>query len=107
MTGGAIRPGAESAKLRRVHARESEKHPGPAIQTLTDKLSAKVEGSIGWVIFNDPERHNATSFEMWQAMPIVLDAYVKNPAVRAIVFRGIGEKAFSAGADISQFKEKR
>ena len=82
-------------------------HPVPAIQTLTDKLIAKVEGAIGWVIFNNPERHNATSFEMWQALPIVLNAYVKDPAVRVIVFRGVGEKAFSAGADISQFKEKR
>ena len=82
-------------------------HPTPAIQTLTDKLIAKVEGAIGWVIFNNPDRHNATSFEMWQALPIVLDAYVKDPSVRAIVFRGVGEKAFSAGADISQFKEKR
>jgi enoyl-CoA hydratase len=77
------------------------------LQTLTDKLIAKVEGAIGWVIFNNPERHNATSYEMWQALPLVLDAYVKDPGVRVIVFRGIGEKAFSAGADISQFKEKR
>lgn len=82
-------------------------HPAPPMQTLTDKLIAKVDGAIGWIIFNNPERHNATSFEMWQALPLVLDAYVKDPEVRAIVFRGIGEKAFSAGADISQFKEKR
>ena len=81
--------------------------PVPPIQTLTDKLIAKVEGPVGWIIFNNPERHNATSFEMWQALPIVLDAYVKDPAVRVIVIRGVGEKAFSAGADISQFKEKR
>jgi enoyl-CoA hydratase/carnithine racemase len=81
--------------------------PAPPLQTLTDKLIARVDGAIGWVIFNNPERHNATSFEMWQAMPLVLDAYVKDPGVRVIVFRGIGENAFSAGADISQFKEKR
>lgn len=82
-------------------------HPAPSIQTLTDKLIARTEGAVGWIIFNNPERHNATSFEMWQALPLLLDAYVKDPAVRVIVFRGIGEKAFSAGADISQFKEKR
>lgn len=82
-------------------------HPAPPIQTLTDKLIAKVDGAIGWIIFNNPERHNATSFEMWQALPLVLEAYVKDPELRVIVFRGIGEKAFSAGADISQFKEMR
>ena len=82
-------------------------HPAAPLQFLTDKLVAEKEGSIGWIIFNNPERHNATSYEMWQALPVVLDAYVKDPGVRAIVLRGAGEKAFSAGADISQFKEKR
>src|SRR5262245_25774526 len=81
--------------------------PAPALQTITDKLVTKVEGGVGWVVFNNPERHNATSYEMWQALPLVLNTYLNEPDVRAIVFRGIGEKAFSAGADISQFKEKR
>jgi len=82
-------------------------HSAAPLQTLTDKLIARKEGAIGWVIFNNPERHNATSFEMWQSLPLVLDAYVRDPEVRVIIFRGTGEKAFSAGADISQFKEKR
>jgi enoyl-CoA hydratase len=82
-------------------------HPAAPVQTLTDKLVARKEGAIGWVIFNNPERHNATSFEMWQSLPLVLDAYVRDPEVRVIILRGTGEKAFSAGADISQFKEKR
>ena len=82
-------------------------HPSAPIPTLTDKLIARKEGAIGWVIFNNPERHNATSYEMWQSLPLVLEAYVRDPEVRVIIFRGTGEKAFSAGADISQFKEKR
>jgi len=82
-------------------------HPTVSIPTLTDKLVARKEGAIGWIIFNNPERHNATSFEMWQSLPLVLDAYSKDPEVRVVVVRGTGEKAFSAGADISQFKEKR
>jgi len=82
-------------------------HPAAPIPTLTDKLVARKEGSIGWIVFNNPDRHNATSFEMWQSLPIVLDAYSKDPEVRVVVIRGTGEKAFSAGADISQFKEKR
>lgn len=82
-------------------------HPVTPIQTLTDKLIATREGTIGWITFNNPERHNATSYEMWQALPIALDAYVNDPQVRVIVLKGAGDKAFSAGADISQFKEKR
>lgn len=82
-------------------------YPAALVTTLTDKLIARKEGAVGWVIFNNPERHNATSFEMWQSLPLVLEAYSRDPEVRVVVFRGIGEKAFSAGADISQFKEKR
>lgn len=82
-------------------------HAGSALQTLTDKLVAKKEGGIGWIIFNNPARHNAVSFEMWQSIPMVLDAYAKDPEVRVIILKGAGEKAFVAGADISQFKEKR
>lgn len=81
--------------------------PRAAVQTLTDKLIAKKEGAIGWIVFNNPARHNATSFEMWQSLPLVLDAYAADPEVRVVILKGAGEKAFSAGADISQFKEKR
>ena len=82
-------------------------HPAIPPQSLTDKLIARKDGAIGWIIFNNPERHNATSYEMWQSLPVVLEAYARDPEVRVVVFRGAGEKAFSAGADISQFKEKR
>ncbi len=82
-------------------------HPATPVPTLTEKLVAQKEGAIGWIIFNNPARHNATSFEMWQSLPLVLDAYAQDPEVRVIVLKGAGEKAFSAGADISQFKEKR
>jgi enoyl-CoA hydratase/carnithine racemase len=82
-------------------------HPAAPLHTLTDKLIARKEGAIGWIVFNNPDRHNATSYEMWQSLPIVLDAYSNDPDVRVVVIRGAGEKAFSAGADISQFKEKR
>lgn len=81
--------------------------PGTPVPTLTDKLVAHKDGAIGWIIFNNPARHNATSFEMWQSLPLVLDAYAKDSDVRVIILKGAGEKAFSAGADISQFKEKR
>ena len=81
--------------------------PGTVVQTLTEKLVARKEGAIGWIIFNNPARHNAVSLEMWQSLPMVLDAYVRDPEVRVIILKGEGEKAFISGADISQFKEKR
>jgi enoyl-CoA hydratase/carnithine racemase len=44
---------------------------------------------------------------MWQSLTRVLTTYAQDPEVRVIVLKGEGEKAFVAGADISQFKEKR
>ena len=35
-------------------------HPAAPLQTLTDKLIARKEGAISWVIFNNPERHNSS-----------------------------------------------
>jgi enoyl-CoA hydratase len=82
-------------------------HPGSPLTTLTDKLVATKEGGIGWIVFNNPQRHNAVSLEMWESLTLALNAYASDPEVRVIILRGAGEKAFVAGADISQFKEKR
>ena len=81
--------------------------PVTALQTLTEKLVARKENGIGWIVFNNPARHNAVSLEMWESLAMVLKAYADDPEVRVIILKGEGEKAFVAGADISQFKEKR
>jgi enoyl-CoA hydratase/carnithine racemase len=49
------------------------------VQTLTDKLVPRKEGAIGWIIFNNPMRHNAVSLEVWQSLPVVLNAYAQDP----------------------------
>src|SRR5580700_8295899 len=72
-----------------------------------EKLIGRKEGAIGWMIFNNPERRNAVSLEMWRAIPDVLAAFEADPEVRVIVFTGAGERAFVAGADISQFEAER
>lgn len=81
--------------------------PGTTIPTLTDKLLAIKEGHIGWIIFNNPDKHNAVSMEMWQSVPMAFDAFNKDLDVRVVILKGAGEKAFVSGADISQFKERR
>ena len=43
------------------------------MQTLTEKLVARKDGAIGWIVFNNPQKHNAVSLEMWEALPVVLD----------------------------------
>jgi enoyl-CoA hydratase/carnithine racemase len=73
----------------------------------TDKMIARTEGGVGYLVFNNPERHNAVSFEMWQAAGEILDDFAKNPAIRVVVLTGAGGKAFVSGADISKFEDER
>ncbi len=74
----------------------------------TEKMLAHVdEHGIGWVIFNQPERHNALSLEMWQGLADTLAQYAERNDVRLAVMRGAGGKAFVSGADISEFDSKR
>ncbi len=74
----------------------------------TGKIIGRIDDDgIGWLIFNQPERHNALSLEMWQGIGDVLETYAADPAVRVAVMRGAGGKAFVSGADISEFDTKR
>jgi enoyl-CoA hydratase/carnithine racemase len=79
----------------------------PSITLPTEKMQAHIDGPIGWITFNNPSRRNAVSLEMWAAIPVILDRFENDPAVRVIVLRGAGEAAFVAGADISQFEQAR
>ncbi len=73
----------------------------------TDRMIARIEGPIGWMIFNNPARRNACSTDMWEAMPQIIDAFEQDPQVRVVVLRGMGETAFVSGADISEFEKTR
>src|SRR5438132_4854258 len=73
----------------------------------TPKLLLQKDGPIGWIVFNQPEKHNAVSLEMWQLMPDYVKDLANDDAIRVVILRGAGDQAFVAGADISQFKERR
>src|SRR5262245_63167610 len=73
----------------------------------TPKLLLHKDGPIGWIIFNQPEKRNAVSLEMWQMMPDYVQDLSTDDNIRVVVLRGAGDQAFVAGADISQFKERR
>ena len=73
----------------------------------TDKMIAEQDGAIGWITFNNPERRNAVSMAMWEALGDIVHAYENDDAIRVIVLKGAGDKAFVSGADISEFAEKR
>src|SRR5262247_280853 len=73
----------------------------------TPGLLLDKEGPIGWITFNNPERRNAVSQEMWQLMPDYVHELATDDAIRVVILRGAGDRAFVAGADISQFKDRR
>jgi len=73
----------------------------------TPNMIADKVGPVGRLVFNKPHKHNATSSDMWQAIPVILDDFENDPAIRVIVVTGAGDKAFVSGADISEFEKAR
>ena len=73
----------------------------------TDIMIATKDDGIGFMIFNNPARHNAVSLEMWQAALEIMADFRSDRSIRVMVLCGVGEKAFVSGADISKFKDER
>jgi len=76
-------------------------------KTRTDKMLSRKENGVGYVIFNNPERHNAVSLEMWATTTDIFESFRDDPEVRVVVVSGAGGKAFVSGADISKFESER
>jgi len=71
------------------------------------QVRVEVDGAVGWIVFDHPERRNAISVDMWEAIPGAMRALGEDPAVRLAVMRGAGDTAFVSGADISEFERTR
>lgn len=68
-------------------------------------ILTETRGPIGLITFNRPEVRNALTEEMWERFPRLVKQASGDPAVRVIVLRGAGDKAFAAGADIRELEE--
>jgi len=77
------------------------------LNLATEKILARTEDAAGHVIFNNPERYNAVSLEMWDAVEVALSAFAKDNQIRVVILSGAGGKAFVSGADISKFEKER
>ena len=77
------------------------------VETGTDKLIAEVEGAVGRIVFNNPERHNAITTDMFAALAAVVDAYEQDEEIRVVVISGAGGRAFASGADIGNLDSAR
>jgi enoyl-CoA hydratase/carnithine racemase len=76
-------------------------------KTRTDKMLVRKDGHVGYVIFNNPERRNAVSLEMWERTSEILQQLAQDDEVRVVVLTGAGGKAFVSGADVSRFESER
>jgi len=71
------------------------------------KVRVERDGPIGRLVLDNPARRNAIGGEMWRAIPKAMAELDADPAIRCIVLRGEGTASFAAGADISEFEQRR
>src|SRR6202795_2115758 len=71
------------------------------------KILQNIADGVGVITFNNAEKRNAVSLDMWQGLGHALVELRDDPAVRVVIMVGAGDKAFVSGADISQFEKTR
>ncbi len=75
--------------------------------TATAGIRIAREGHIGVIALSQPERRNALTLAMWNDLAAAADSLAADGDIRVIVVRGEGTDAFSGGADISEFPQRR
>lgn len=73
----------------------------------TPSLQYRTTGPVARLTIDNPARRNAMTLDMWATLPDLVRRAEADPEVRVILLRGAGDVAFCAGADISQFSDKR
>jgi enoyl-CoA hydratase len=71
------------------------------------KILQRIADGIGVITFNNPEKRNAMSLDMWEGLGQALTELRDDPEVRVVILIGAGGTAFVSGADISQFEKTR
>ncbi len=71
------------------------------------QIRTELDGAIYWIIIDNPSRMNALNTAMWGALPGIFSQAEADNSIRVVMMRGAGDKAFSAGADISEFGTAR
>ena len=70
-------------------------------------LQLSTSDGVATLTLNNPARHNAMNFVMWQALPDLLQEVGADRATRVLVLTGGGERAFCSGNDVSEFNQVR
>ena len=77
----------------------------PAAVPLLTNVLYETKGPIAYVTVNRPEVLNALDSDTWGDLERAFEEALEDPGVRGVILTGAGEKAFIAGADISELAE--
>jgi enoyl-CoA hydratase len=81
--------------------------PTPEKSFAEGKILKRITDGVGIVTFNNPEKRNAMSLDMWEGLGQALVELRDDADVGVVILVGAGDKAFVSGADISQFEKAR
>lgn len=74
---------------------------------MSDEVLVQQDGAVATVVLSNPDKLNALTKNMWQRLGETMREIAADDKLRCIVMRGAGDKAFAAGADISEFAIER
>lgn len=72
---------------------------------MSDPVLLSVDDEIAVLTLNRPDKLNALNYALIDRLLARLDAIEIDPAIRAVILTGAGDRAFSAGADIREFSQ--
>jgi enoyl-CoA hydratase/carnithine racemase len=72
---------------------------------VSELIRVERHDAVATVVLNRPRERNPINLAMWQRLGDVFAELSEDEAIRSVVLRGAGERAFSAGADIREFAE--
>ncbi|MGQ9680305.1 MAG: enoyl-CoA hydratase/isomerase family protein [Candidatus Bathyarchaeia archaeon] len=72
--------------------------------TEVEPVTSRIEKNVYWIVLNRPSKLNSINPEMLDILERELERAERDPEIKCIVITGEGDRAFSAGADVSVFR---
>lgn len=71
------------------------------------QITHSIQAHVATIVITNEARYNAMTLSMWKELTDLLTLLKSDDAVRVVVLRGFGDRAFVSGADISEFDAQR